>query len=323
MLKYYRFNGTLKFSLAALAWVVSASTAQAGDDSLMSKAEIEKDLIERASPWVRKIPRDTYLFHYRPREESEKGYVVPQDQRLADHFSAYIRGTIDDPNAKLRVLGFHDWFGDGLYAALDPMISANYGAPRGMWGGNDRHPWVLYRFTLRAGSRYWNIVSSWQVIFPKKLRKSLIAQYGCHADTLNKLLILNTEKAIPCRPLVRTIISELGVDAILYQWKSHPNYREKICPKSPDAAFLLTNRTPFKKEEVLIMNKDLPTEPDAASLDRLMIQRLFYFAEDTNSWRWPSLNPKKSEKKQALAELKVWAREHLFRCDAPQPPTTK
>jgi hypothetical protein len=312
----YQFSQAILFGFFGLTAVLgSVSPAFAETDFSAGQEELQREIIEKARPWVRKFTQDTYLFHYRPRPKNSQGYVEPYDSRVVNYYNQYIRETIDEPNASLRILGFHDWFGEGVYAALDPIISANYGGPRGMWGGNDDHPWTLYRFTMREGSKYLSVVS-WRVItFPKKLRKALRAKFGCEATNMYDLLVLNTEKAKNCRPLVRAIIAELEVDAILYPWKSYPLYRETFCEKSPDAAFYLTKRTPFEKEDILIMNENLPTGPDAASLDRQMIQRLFYFTQrPKRSWRWPSLTPTKSEKSAALAETKQWVEDHLFRC---------
>jgi hypothetical protein len=318
MTSLYQFSRVLSVGFFAIFMALgTVQAAPAEIDESSSAEEIQHDIIEKARLWIRKFNRDTYLFHYRPRPETHQGYIEPQSERTAKYYSHYIRETIDNPSTPLRVLEFHDWFGDGLYAAVDPIISANYGGRRGMWGGNDSQPWILYRFTMREGSKYLAVVAWHLVTFPKKMRKALQAKFGCPATNMYELLVLNTEKAKNCRPLVRAMISELEIDAILYPWKSYPAYREKFCPETPDAAFYITKRTPFEKEDIVVMTEELPPGgADEAMLDRQMIQRLFYFTQKPKiSWRWPSLNPDRTEKSAAFAETKKWADDHLFRCN--------
>lgn len=102
--------------------------------------------------------------------------------------------------------------GPGLYAALDPLSSKEFGSP----------DFSLLVVSIPQGTRYLDFGNNPH--FSEALSKKIWEKYKCESDIVKGL---RSEKASCRTPLIRAIHST-GAEALLYEYKNNANL-PKVC----------------------------------------------------------------------------------------------
>lgn len=175
-----------------------------------------------------------------------------------------------------KVINYRDeitvW--DGLYLALDPIVSANYGNRDFNNNVRDHSEWTMTEFSFPKGTRFLNlyIVSDARGIYDGLLSSEEISWFqnrGCTIKTVNDFY--TGRSFTPCSSALNDYIKLSGTDAVLYIWgrtqfsffpgHQDPNQYAVILKntglmnKSKLSLFTGKNpMSPSKKEKIRVLN---------------------------------------------------------------------
>ena len=212
----YFFIATLSFSaLSARPAFCDSQTS-----TIPSPAHYQSPLAEALAPFVKTLSSDVWVYHWGPRPDyAVTGIPAKGAVPMSVDMSSYI---------KLMVAHFEDTkvnqgstFGNGLYAAADPITTRHY-------GGQD---FGLLQITLPAGSRILH--ADFGITFHSDTT-AFLYKYGC-SNFLQSLFLVDGQ----CRRLLITALQELKIDAATYQYNV---LNAKSCDSKSYLAFLIVGR---------------------------------------------------------------------------------
>lgn len=271
----------LFFAAAVLVMILVSGGFQA-------QAGISDELRAHAAPWVRSTSREVHLYHWVPRtnvgDRSDRRPIQARDPRVLGYVG-YLKELFWNPSR-----GGGGVVGSGLYVAIDPVISQNYGGP----------DFVLIQFVMPARVRYLDIASG--PTFSSSLQSQLRAA-GCGAYHLESLFAADSVPA--CRSARDRLIRDLDVMAIRYRFAS--TQFSGWCSQRPDVAMVLFDDRAIGWDRLIAMTPQRPSR-DPQHENRLIIRSLFEQARAPNA-PWPELRGSAPE-----TDVEAWAQRTLMSC---------
>ena len=158
-----------------------------------------------------------------------------------------------------------------LYAGIDPVTCRHFG---GVGDG-----WALVRLRLPTGLTFLDVrpVPGRPDPLSGAARRAL-AEIGCHAQTLDVLILGRTSLA--CRDVALRVLRNLGLAAIL---SDLPAFAFPGCPRAASGAFvLLLEAAP--PVQVALFVQERPA-PDPLAGERLFLRALYRIARSAGSSR--------------------------------------
>jgi hypothetical protein len=194
---------TLFPSLIVLSFLSSAYA----DDRVAALQSLDRDL--QAS--IRSLKSDITVFHYRFKNEASGQDDLAALKRTADRFqSAPYNGEA---------------FGDGLYAAANPFISAHYGGASGLTGGNRSVDWKLAVITLKAGTKVLDLhqeskdlLTGNYVQLSSETLTLLAKAYSCRVKEARARFSTIFFSPPACLEVLKDFIRTREISAIIYDW---------------------------------------------------------------------------------------------------------
>jgi hypothetical protein len=220
-------------------------------------------LVKTITPEVFELTDSTVMYNWHP-EKSDAG--LKPSSRDPDAFAdaqkfmkRYWDHQLDPKNAGM---------GDGLYLALDPVITRSYGR-----GSNQ---WVLTEVRLPKGFRILDAHRQGHSPMSKE-QLELMNRLGCtmdeHDDPLAKELVnpKNNNKSPSCAAVIRRLLNEtLKVDALAYGYDS--TYFSECDATNPhrQTALVVMNGEKISSADIRIFNRTTNDDLDS----RIRIQSL-------------------------------------------------
>lgn len=203
-----------------------------------------------------------------------------------------------------------NYFGRGLYVAVDPVTSSWHG----LSGGHQN--WLLTEMSLPAGLLALDLVGEFPL--PRSARVVNLS-FGCPGDAWARDYFADGGARLTesCRRLVRKVFGEtLGIEALFYDYQ----YKEFAgCDAEDQArAFVLLDDHWMNADSIRVFN----SRSRALPANRLRIQSLFLAGASTKitanaaqnqPWLkgllWPDMEGQRKPR-----DLKEWLRENKFGC---------
>jgi hypothetical protein len=254
--------------LSSFIILVIASTALAFTDSQVD--ELSNLLARDLKPYVRTLSRDVSVYHYYHR--SVKGYAPTDSKEFLQHYDGSIALYQYDDQTHVEVAG------PGLYAAVDPASSREYGN-------------AMLEITFKAGSRI--------LVHPRNYMIALDAELVAKSEgwLAQNQLIGDLFSLNQIRPVTKRALEKLDVIAYTYGYSGRA--QEGVCSEIAQEAFVIFG----KRSSGLISIKGFTdTKPALSSVrERLEYRRIYELA----SWGKAIVSP---------WNVNYW-RSHLFGCD--------
>jgi len=301
-----------------LAWLAFASLASMAPFGALpaAAADVPADVPSVADALrsqVKTLSRPIYTWSYAARQKiglPAEGPIEPEDPALAKYLQGRF-GRYWDLSLEPHPYSM----ASGLYVAADPVASRAF-------GGVGEEAWSLLQMVLGRGFRFVDVRAadgerSHESRFPPAVIETL-AKAGCDAVSPAGLITMLESRA--CRAVAVRTMADLGVDGILYDFRSAPLAG---CGSRPAGAFILTRAEAVDLSSSRVFTAQAPWD-GAGVEDRLRIRELFERARQAGSLRsapWPELAGI-----GAPAGMEEWMREHLLGCgdhaedDLPKPP---
>jgi hypothetical protein len=161
------------------------ASAQAQTDAIdpAQLAAVMTELRAAILPAVKTVSRPVYLFHWTNRSSAK----LPLSGDIAANDPKFLQYAAGSASAYFRyVATSRDMLGNGLYLAIDPAVTRNYGAKG--------KTWTLLALSVKPGTRVIDISNSFvspdaasAINFSSDLRNRLLS-FGCPASGLQGLL---------------------------------------------------------------------------------------------------------------------------------------
>lgn len=212
--------------------------------------------------------------------------------------------------------GMHNLFGDGLYAAVDPVITESY--------GSRNKTWLLSKMVFPAGFKLMDLTVP--IAVPSSVQ-NILSQFQCPLGVDNFFQVGGALLTESCQKIVRKIFQEqIKIDAFAYIY-SQTHF--KVC-KEGDAigekAFVVTDSAWMNQKNITYYTAKSVKNRE----DRILIQTSFFEAMDDNSTElitalgstqtargrllWSDLNNQPKD-----AKIKEWLKENKFGCNGTLP----
>ena len=198
----------------------------------------------------------------------------------------------------------------GLFVALEPVSSAEY--------GGENPNWAMLEIQLPAGFRYLELgaqqsaegASIKEFLLPPELKLAL-GESNCPVVNFSTLLLVPS--TWECTRIWNAVVRDLNVDAILYPF---PTYFGRACPLMPNSALFFVGEQALRGSVLRSFNAESDRNPESRTAYK-RVMGLFAIADATSeskerlirSRRWPDHTPLSP----ALASL--WSKQNLFSCD--------
>lgn len=263
-------------------------------------AALAKELITHAKKQVRTFSRPVSVYHWTHRSDvfiPIRGEVPHADPRFDDYLARRYRSFYrpDPRNSSMA--------GTGLYAAVDPSSTRNYG------GKN----WVLYQLEFRKGARFLDVDDSFgRDQFSKSLISRLQA-FGCSAYSLYSIFSMDSEPACQALRILMADSPELNIQAMRYGYVAA---QLRSCGVRPSMAYLIWGGRDFDSQTSGAFIKDRPADPakDPAYTARVLLQ--YVYEQDRvirtqNAAPYPELS---AETASIAKPAENWIKTHLMGC---------
>lgn len=280
------------FSLIVGFWAALTSSGQA--------ASLQENLADFGNSLTKTVSggREIQLYHWTYLSSvlagKDQGMPVwPNDDRVLSYLG-YLR------DQTFRTGNGSGVAGPGIYAAIDPIATCNYG---GCFGAG--YPaGILVQFVLTPGVRFLDGTAS-QRSFSPELAKQ-VGQAGCYASDLVSLFSSASNAA--CRALRDQLILLTGASALRYPY---PASSFSNCPNRQSAAFVLFGDEAIHWDRVVDFTGTLPSSDDGHFENRLIIEALFATQGGYSAGTpWQSL----SGQSPRFTDLSTWMRQNLMGC---------
>jgi len=163
-----------------------------------------------------------------------------------------------------------NFYGIGLYAALDPVASVDYG------GKGDE--WLLIEMMLPRGFRMLDLSSRGQHISLSPEAEKILRQFNCHTDRVPIAFFDMGGKALSpeCASMVRKVFeTELKIDGFVYGF-FRSSFENCSSDHIFDRAFVIINPNAVSTESVRLYNSRSTKDLE----NRIRIQTLFFKQKD-------------------------------------------
>ena len=289
-------------SITFFVFAVQAPSRAFAEGDLSTPEETLDAVVEAVKDQIQTLDHDVFVYHYRERTTSDSVKELRKD--AAAIYTRYVQKTVYGPAPVYA----DSMLGNGLYAAIDPFSSREY-------GGSD---WLLFQFRLARGSRYWDVTR--ETLFSEPLIEALNRHFHC-VSRASWDMVSGGES---CHSVRRQILGRLNVTAILYEWGNY--LAPTICNEGPRNAFYFTNLTPFRKEDIQVFGESYFPFGDGRTESRRILESIVYFSLRTTSagmsYRnrkkselWPILDPIGPFEDRDLAKARALAKKNLFGCE--------
>lgn len=286
--------------LLFLTGCATSGTRKIASESLASVAAISDEL----AIYVETLGRPVYAYHYSVGAPRESSAAIWKNLNQAS--SAYLNLDAGEPYGILP----------GLYLALDPLASREF-------GGTSTN-WLLYRLELPKGLRYLNISGIEDEPLSEDIKK-VLAKDGCvlsgeylkYPRSFSYGTLLKQNLGPVCRRIGQEVYRSLGVQALAY---SYVVMSSSDCSDSNSLAFILFDTTGVTPEAVREFSGLIPVQSQYKG-EQLFTEELFledqgsghgYFAENLphGGRLWPDLDSATIDRQA----YKSWKRGHLMNC---------
>jgi|GEM_PF-1634562 len=272
------------------------------------EASVDRELLAYAQPWVRRLSRDVHVYHWAPRanvgDRNDKRPLTALDPR-AKHYLNYLKEQFwTDNNATNSVMGH------GVYAAIDPVITAGYGSASGMGLDLESTDWALMQIVIPKDTQFLALPSLDSLSTPSTTLVQGLAKLNCPVGSLNRIFS-SANNAAPCKAVRDRLVQRLDVQALRYQYAS---MEIPVCvPVRDPWAFVLFDGRALNLDRLVVFTPQLPARPDAQSENRLLIQGIFDSVANASGlppgFPWPALTKQKPK-----TDLAAWAKSNLANC---------
>lgn len=202
----------------------------------------------------------------------------------------------------------NSYFGDGFYAATDPVASKRYGSLS--------NEWRLIKTRFKAGSRFLDLRGPVpRQKMPTQFGDVLVD--GCWAATVLDLFQANENR--PCKVLMRKLISDLDLGFFAYAWQGY-NFTGCVHEQNSDGdtigtAFVLTNESAIDYSLSRLLSAVLPAAPDAGSFDRSLIKSVVRYGVPLIDEHTPYATSVSQIQDLSEAEVRDYTQAHYFGCN--------
>ena len=187
--------------------------------------------------------------------------------------------------------GEYDYYGAGLYAAVDPVFSESYSGRDDAGGA-----WEVLQIQLPIGFRFIDVNRGAKEILPVAVKRDM-ESYGCHFVTLEDVFIQSGKHSAPIEPtclahLTEVFDHDLQLDGFTYRFGSQ-FYAACNMPEGPlsgvpssladarfdrPSAFIITNSRRFQASDIRIFNAQTSdSKPNRHHIESMFVKAL---AED-------------------------------------------
>jgi|GEM_PF-6668647 len=248
--------------------------------------DIAKTLLKAdLATFTREIGRDIYVYSHRNAFELDVDNLKNPGEEAIIGLKEYQQMSQD------HIAREEEMVGQGLYGSTDPFTIGDYGKFLQAIQLND---WVMSRIKIPAnalvidlrvpGGGGWNFpISEANLAALKDQCPSLQDNYkGIQEDKSNPLEFTSNKK---WNDIFKAILSELGIQSILYRWGGHSPTECQGAQNNQNSAFVLVNND-INKENVDVFTKHTPQGDlkEEAKKIHYMVRR--HFKTGTHSGRW-------------------------------------
>lgn len=256
-------------------------------------APLRKAIIQELLPRVQTVSQSFVISHYTHRSDVKiplTGLVDPVDPLFSQYvqrsIKSFQRGSKDD-----------DVAGSGMYFAIDPVISRQYG------GKN----WVLIQGKVKPGARFLDLTQG-EPFFSHELREQ-IQSFGCDSWAIQDVFQYDEIPACQALRLEISNAPELNVHGLYYQFAS-----SELPGCGEDGAFLVWRSALFSEAEAFTSGVAQPESADPQLQRKQELQALFDWAVEPGLYAGNMDPYPELEGALPRAQIRQWAKRNLKGC---------